>query len=206
MADNYLEFSEVIPKLRKREEAWLKAQLQHVAVFGDKEYTIDPVPDESPERYPDLSDFVPAELAECDPDWYGVRFLRDQEGYDPEYDLLGFQYSFDGPEMPRRRNDRWGRHLWLYADEYGNPENVVHLVQKFLKQFRDRPMLVAHLRHHLLESSRQRVRRRSSLRHGGQDTWQNAHEFIEQQRAAFKQNGKPQPGEDSHGKTIATKP
>jgi hypothetical protein len=206
VADNCLQFSEAIPKLKKREEAWLKAQLQHVAVFGDKEFTIDPVPDDSPERYPDLSDFVPAELAERDPDWYGVRFLRDQEGYDPEYDLLGFQYSFDGPEMPRRRNDRWGRHLWLYADEYGNPENVAHLVQKFLKMFRpDQCWSLTYA----TSCSKPRV---SEFGGGAvfvtadEIRWQNAYEFVEQQSAAFKQNGKPQQGETSHGETIATKP
>ena len=30
----------------------------------------------------------------------------------------------------------WGRHLWVYAEESGNPDNVAWLVQKFLKKFR----------------------------------------------------------------------
>ncbi|NLX98614.1 MAG: hypothetical protein GXY83_20845 [Rhodopirellula sp.] len=136
MADNYRQFSEVIPKLKKREEAWLKAQLQHVAVFGGKEYAIDPVPDYAYVDRLDLTDFVPAELAGIDPEWFGVRFLRDHEDYDPKYDSPGFRYSFDGPEVPRRRNDRWKRHLWIYADENGNPTHVVWLVRKFLKKFR----------------------------------------------------------------------
>ena len=51
MADNYLEFSEVLANLTEPEEAWLKEQLQPVRVFGDNEY---------PE------DAVPAELADAD--------------------------------------------------------------------------------------------------------------------------------------------
>ena len=30
----------------------------------------------------------------------------------------------------------WGRHLWVYAEESGSPDNVAWLVQKFLKKFR----------------------------------------------------------------------
>ena len=36
MADNYLQFSEVIPNLTEPEEAWLKEQLQTVRVFGEQ--------------------------------------------------------------------------------------------------------------------------------------------------------------------------
>jgi hypothetical protein len=38
VADNYLEFSEVIPNLTEPEEAWLKEQLQPIRVFGEAEY------------------------------------------------------------------------------------------------------------------------------------------------------------------------
>ena len=78
MAENNLEFSEVIPQLTAKEEAWLDEQLQTVCIFGDKEY---------PE------DAVPAELAGIKPDWTGVRFLRDKTDFDPQCDALGFEYS-----------------------------------------------------------------------------------------------------------------
>jgi hypothetical protein len=72
-------------------------------------------------------------LAETtDPDWKGIRFLRDADGYDPVWDERGFECVFDDDTA----KDGWGRHLWLYADNWGNPENVAHLVQKFLKMFR----------------------------------------------------------------------
>ena len=35
MADNHLEFSEVLANLTEPEEAWLKEQLQPIRVFGD---------------------------------------------------------------------------------------------------------------------------------------------------------------------------
>ena len=76
MADNYLQFSEVVANLTGPEEAWLKEQLQPIRVFGDKEY---------PE------DAVPAELADTEADWAGVRFLRDNDDYDPDCDCSGFR-------------------------------------------------------------------------------------------------------------------
>lgn len=111
MADNYLEFSEVLANLTEQEEAWLKEQLQPIRVFGDKEY---------PE------DTVPAELGDAEPDWTGVRFLRDKTDRDPQWDALGFDYVFQDE----------GRHLWLYTEGWGDVSNVAWLVQKFLKTFR----------------------------------------------------------------------
>jgi len=91
VANNYLEFSEVIPNLSAAEEAWLKEQLQPICVFGDKEY---------PE------DAVPAELAGTAPDWYGSRFLRGKDDYDPECDGRDFECSLhddhDTGGCPRR--------------------------------------------------------------------------------------------------------
>jgi len=118
MADNYLQFSEIITHLTEAEEAWLKEQLQAICIFGDKEYA---------------EDAVPAELAGTKkPDWKGIRFLRDAGGYDPEWDERGFECGFDDDTA----KNGWGRHLWIYADNWGNPENAAHLVQKFLKTFR----------------------------------------------------------------------
>ena len=117
MADNYLEFSEVIANLTEPEEAWLKEQLHPIHVFGDKEYS---------------EDAVAAELADTDADWTGVRFLRDKKDYDPQCDVLGFEFSFHDDCDP----EGWSRHLWVYAEESGWTDNVAWLVQKFLKKFR----------------------------------------------------------------------
>ncbi len=117
MADNYLQFSEVIANLTEQEEAWLKDQLQTVRVFGEKEY---------PE------DAVPAELADMKADWSGVRFLRDKTDHDAQWDALGFEYSFHEDHD----TGGWGHHLWLYAESWGDVSNVTWLAQKFLKRFR----------------------------------------------------------------------
>ena len=117
MADNYLQFSEILANLSEPEEAWLKELLQPICVFGGKEYP---------------NDSVPTELADAEPDWAGVRFLRDKDDYDPAWNSLGFEHDFatDSDE------GGWGRHLWLHADDWGNPENAAYVVQKFLKTFR----------------------------------------------------------------------
>ena len=164
MADNYLQFSEVVAKLTEQEEAWLKDQLESVRVFGEKEY---------PE------DAVPADLAGKDADWSGVRFLRDKPDHDAEWDALGFEFSFHDD------TGGWGRHLWLYAETWGDITNVAWLVQKFLKQFRpDQCWSLTYS----ATCSKPRVGEFG----GGAvfvtaDTirWQNAYDFIEQQRAAF---------------------
>ena len=59
MADNYLQFSQVIANLTEAEEAWLDEQLQPICVVGEMEY---------PE------DAVPAELADIEADWSGLAF------------------------------------------------------------------------------------------------------------------------------------
>jgi hypothetical protein len=117
MADYYLQFSEVVANLTEQEEKWLRQQLQLVAVRGEQETEID-----------DL-DHKAAEHA----DWTGPRFLRDSDDFDPACDTVGFQHAFhDDHDTP----NGWGRHLWVYADDSGNPEHVAWLVQKFLRQFR----------------------------------------------------------------------
>jgi len=116
VANNYLQFSEVIPHLTEEEEAWLQEQLEVVYVFGDREYTEERIPDELDEA----------------PDWEGCRAWRDLEEYNPDSDEpVGFQYEFCEPDT-----DELGRHLWIYAEEWGYPSRVAHLVRKFLKTFR----------------------------------------------------------------------
>ena len=167
MADNYLQFSEVVARLKKKEEAWLTKQLQPIRVFANKEY---------PE------DAVPAELADTDADWTGVRFLRDKTDHDPDWDALGFEYSFHDDHD----KGGWGRHLWVYAEESGCPDNVAWLVQKFLKKFRPDQCWS-------LTYSTTCSKPRAGEFGGGavfvtadEIKWQDAYNFIEDQRAAFQ--------------------
>ena len=64
---------------------------------------------------------MPAELQGKNPDWVGCRAYRDMEGYDADEEA-GFEYSFS-------QDDDWGRHLWLYTEEWGHVERVAHLVR-----------------------------------------------------------------------------
>ena len=145
----------------------MKEQLQTVRVFGNNDY---------PE------DAVPAELADTEPDWAGIRFLRDKGDHDPTWDYLDFAYKFhDDPDK-----GGWGRHLWVYAEESGHPDNVAHLVQKFLTKFR--PDQCWALTYAVTCS-----KPRAGEFGGGavfvtadEIKWQNAYEFIEQERTAFE--------------------
>ena len=125
---------------------------------------------------------MPADLADTDADWSGVRFLRDKPDHDAQWDALGFEYGFHEDHD----TGGWGRHLWLYAEDWGDASNVAWLVQKFLKQFRpDQCWSLTYS----ATCSKPRVGEFG----GGAvfvtaDTiqWQNAHDFIEDQRAAFR--------------------
>jgi hypothetical protein len=167
MADNYLEFSEVLPNLTDLEEAWLKEQLQPICIFGTKQY---------PE------DAVPAELVDTEPGWTGVRFLQDKPDHDPQCDALGFQCGFHDDHD----TGGWCRHLWLHTEEGGNPDNAAWLVQKFLKTFRpDQCWSLTYS----TTCSKPRIGE-----FGGGAVfvtadairWENAYDFIEDQRAAFE--------------------
>jgi hypothetical protein len=167
VAENYLDFSEIIANLSEPEDAWLKEQLQPIRIFGAKEY---------PE------DAVPSELADTEPDWAGVRFLRDKTDHDPQCDALGFQHCFHDDHD----TEGWGRHLWLYTEGWGDASNVAWLVQKFLKKFRPDQCWS-------LTYSTTCSKPRIGEFGGGAvfvtaDTiqWQNAYGFVEDQRAAFE--------------------
>jgi hypothetical protein len=118
LANNYLQFSEVIPRITPAEEQWLDEQLAVIYVFDGEEYD---------------EEHLPAGKALNEADYGGCRAFRDVEGGEWGDEEAGFEYSFDtdegGPE-------NWGRHLWIYAEEGGDVERVAHLVQKFLKKFR----------------------------------------------------------------------
>ncbi len=187
MANNYLQFSEVIPHLTEDEGTWLRNQLERVYVFGEREYR---------------EGEVPEDLARQDADWIGIRGLRDAEDPPEDDEFIGFQHEFCKDDD----RDGWGRYLWIFAEEDGGVDCVVHLVQKFLRQFR--PGECWSLTY-ATTCSKPRVGEFG----GGavfvtvdEIRWQDAFDFVEQQRAAFQQHGKPNPGETKHGETATTKP
>jgi hypothetical protein len=165
-----VENTEVIAQLSPEEEAWLREQLQDIYVYGDEEYPEEAVPDEMDDQ---------------DPDWRGARFLRDNPEYDPDDECRGFEYDFSTDEDA----DGWGRHLWIYIEEWGNADNVAWLVQKFLRRFR--PDQCWSLTYATTCS-----KPRCGEFGGGavfvtadEIKWQNAHGFIGEQQAAFKSKG-----------------
>ena len=177
MANNYLEFSEVLTQLGQEEEKWLRDQLEFVYVFGDQEYT----EDELPER-----------LAAKDADWIGCRVYRDLEEYDSsEFEFVGFEYTFHDDDHPP---GGWGRHLWLYAEESGFVDRLAHLVQKFLRKFRrDQCWSLTYA----TTCSKPRVGEfggGAGFITAKEIKWQNAYDFIEEQRRAFQQE---KPNEDT---------
>ena len=118
MANNYLEFSEVLPHLTAEEADWLRHQLEVVWVFGDGEYAEDALPDD---------------LDRQSVDRIGCRAYRDMEDYDPDFgEDAGFEYAFSKDDQ----DTEWGRHLCFRTAEYGSVDRVAHLVQQFLKRFR----------------------------------------------------------------------
>jgi len=80
----------------------------------------------------------------------------------------------------------WGRHLWVYSQESGNPDNVAWLVQRLLKKFR--PDLCWSLTYATTCS-----KPRAGEFGGGavfatadEIRWENAHDFIARQLGQFK--------------------
>ena len=161
--------------------------------FGDQEYAEDQVPDD---------------LDPCEADWMGCRAYRDDPDcadYVKQLDMdgPGFEYDFaDGDDRP----DSWGRHLWIHGGGNGYVDGAACLVRKFLKRFRpDQCWSLTYA----TTCSKPRVGEFG----GGavfvtaeEIHWQNAYGFVEQHRAALKQNGKPHEGEPDRGETNATEP
>ncbi len=84
-------------------------------MFGDREYAEDEMPDD---------------LSTADATWCGGRAFRDLPDVDSDDDA-GFEYEF-------QKDQELGRHLWVYAEQGGDPDRVAYLTQKFLRQFRPR--------------------------------------------------------------------
>ena len=111
MADNFLQFSEMLYDITSCEVAWLQRQLEPIAVIDGREYHEDD--DAVADRERDLS-------------FHGFRFLLDYEDLDDDADVRGFEIDFQDDAA----------NVWLSADVNGDPGRVAHLVCKFLKQFR----------------------------------------------------------------------
>jgi hypothetical protein len=172
MANNYMEFSEVLDALSPEQEQWLREQLTTVYVFGDLEYA---------------EEQLPAGIAPGAADWIGCRVYRDVPEcaeYATEMDMErpGFEYAFaDETGTP----DGQQRYLWLHAGEWGYVDGLAHLVQKFLKCFRPEQCWSLTF---ATTCSKPRIGEFG----GGavfvtaeEIRWQNSYDFIEQQRAAF---------------------
>jgi hypothetical protein len=178
LADNYLQFSEVIPNLMAPEEEWLKRQLEGIAVVDGVEYPYEL--GDCQVAVGDGDKTVPVDAAE----FAGSRAYRDMKDYDFDVhgDSIGFEYRFDNDSSPP---DGHGRHMWIYADEGSEPALVAHLVQKFLRQFRPRDCWSLT---YSASCSKARVGEFSGgavFVTAARIKWQNSYQFVEQQRAAF---------------------
>ena len=139
MADNYLEFSQVITDLSQEEETWLASQLDTVHVFGDREYA---------------ADQVPGDLDQCEADWIGCRAYRDDPDcadYVKEIEMegAGFEYSFADDDAAGRLGAApvdTRRRVGLCRRGSLSGAEVSQAVPPG-------PVLVAHLRNQLLEAS-----------------------------------------------------
>lgn len=97
MANDYRQFSEVIPNLTPAEETWLRRQLEHIYVFGGQEFG---------------DECVPKDLDPDHADWSGIRAWQNR------HDIVcseetGFEYKFDDG------GSDWGRYLWMHDEEGG---------------------------------------------------------------------------------------
>lgn len=176
MADNWLQFSEVIPHVTADEEAWINEQLEAVAIVDGKEYPYELGDDEIKIG----NELVKAEKAE----FAGCRAYRDMEGYDfGQYGYeIGFQYEFlDDHDEP----DGWGRHMWLYADEGAELDLVAHLVQKFLRAFRPKDCWSLTYAETCSKACVGEFGGGAVFVTAAEIMFENAYGFIEQQRAEF---------------------
>ena len=168
MANNYLQFSEVLPQLTVEERDWLQNQLEYVSLDDEgKEIPAD----------------QPIEDAK-DAAFQGPRFLSDYEDYEGD-ESCGFDHKFD-------TDADWGEHLWIYTEESGSPDRVAWLIQKFLKRFRSESCWW------LTYATTCSKMRPSEFGGGGvfvtaeEIFWENAYSFVEQHRAEWTKTH-PQP-------------
>ena len=186
MSNNYVEFSEVLTDLTDQERNWLKAQLEVICVIDGQEYPAEELPD----GYQDKK-----------PEWRGCRGLRDMPDYDPRFiEEPEFEFQFENEDEDE---DAEGSSLWVYSEDNGNVDQICHLIQKFLNQFRPNDYWSLSF---AATCSKPGVGEFSG---GGvfvtAETirWDNAAAFIEREKAAFVERriGKPEEFTDA-GPTI----
>lgn len=127
MAEHYLQFSEALTGLSVAEADWLAQQLEVVYVVGEREFTERDLPGDLSPDY--AQRICPRGLLDLPAEAKRDANDEDYDAGDVDDDETGFAFEL-------RANATWGQDLWLYAEEYGRPERVAHLVQKFLRQFR----------------------------------------------------------------------
>ena len=137
-------------------------------MFGGREYAENEVPEN---RDPHEAD------------WIGCRAYRDLPGCEPDdAENVGFEHEFSDDD----KDGDWGRYVWLYAEEWADVERVAHLVQKFLKKFRpDQCWSLSWA----TTCSKPRVGEFGGgalFVTAGAVAWQNAYDFIEDQKRALK--------------------
>jgi len=115
MASHYLQFSAAIDRLTDAERSWLQQQLELVYAFGEVLFS---------------EQELPSDHSIASASWCGLRVFADlsKDPADDDGDA-GFEFAF-------AEDEALGQYLWLFAEEYGNPDHVAHLVRKFLKTFR----------------------------------------------------------------------
>lgn len=182
MADNYLEFSETLDALTPEEATWLRHQLEMIAVIDGTEY-------------PEDDDAV--RNRETDPSFQGPRFLQDYEDLCDDADEQGFHVQFQAGDS---------NYAWFSADEHGDADRLAHLIQKFLKRFRPDQCWSLSYATTCSKLCAGEFGGGAVFVTADEIKWQSSYAFVEQQRAAFKQNRKSHQGESDHGKTNATEP
>jgi hypothetical protein len=115
MANHYTQFSESLLINSPAEEQWLREQLAPVYLTESKQLfpTETSQLKESGETYEELPRFQAEALQ--------------REVTDCSLDFVGFSWEI--------QKDDGGTHLWIYAQESGDVEQVAYFVQLFLKQF-----------------------------------------------------------------------
>ena len=187
MANNYLEFSEVLSHLSQAEEQWLEGQLEVVYMFGDEEY---------------IEDEIPAELSKEDADRVCCRAYRDMEDYDDGFcDGCGFSWKIlgasDAPSDAQR-----GCHMWIYSEDYGELTRIAHLVQKFFKKYRPQACWAMSYAMHCSKPRVGEFGGGAMFVTANEVKWANAYDFIDEQETIFKSQQKAQDESSGTGRYV----
>jgi len=112
-------------------------------------------------------------------------FLLDYPEREEGDDYCGFAYAF--------RNGTDGRHLSIYAEDSGDPARAAHLVQKFLKQFHPDQCWSLTYANTCSKPIVGEFAGGAVFVTATEIKQQTTDDFIQQERAAFKQSKTPRP-------------